>query len=127
MDKFFQNIAVQWAGRRALEVGGLVGTLFVFYTNLPPLTQAALGKVFTNEWQDITLGSLVPVAAAAWGYIWSFRSTVKPHIVTDDGQKVASKDLPKNKRVYVDEAAKVAAEKKKAERKPNLLDKLFGR
>lgn len=123
----FQNIAVQWAGRRALEVGGLIGTLFVFYQNLPPATQAAIGKVFTNEWQDITLGSLVPIVAAAWGYVWSFRSTVKDQIVSDGKKIDTKKDLPRNKKVLVDEIANVAVEKKAAERKPNIFDKLFGK
>lgn len=122
MDKFLQNVAVQWAGRRALEVGGLLGTLFVFYQNLPPSTQAAIGKVFTNEWQDITLGSLVPIVAATWGYIWSFRSTVKPHVVTEDGKQVASKKLSGPTKAKVEtEAQRVAADQ------PSILGGLFGK
>ncbi len=126
MDKFFQNIAVQWAGRRALEVGGLLGTLFVFYQNLPPSTQAALGKVFTNEWGDITLGSLVPIGAALWGYVWSFRSTTKPHVVTESGKQVASKNLSDPTVAKMEKEAKRVVEDRPSIL-GGLLGKLFGK
>ena len=41
--------------------------------------------------------------------------------------KIATKELPKAKKTLVEEMANVADEKKKAARKPGLLDKLFGR
>lgn len=122
MDKFFQNVAVHWAGRRAMEIGGLVGTLFVFYQNLPPATQAAISKVFTNEWGDITLGSLAPIALALWGYIWSFRSTVQPQVVTSDGKKVATKKLSGTTVAKVEKEAATVAK-----HEPTIFDKLFGR
>lgn len=122
MDKFFQNIAVQWAGRRALEIGGLIGVAFTFYTNLPPITQASIAKVFTNEWGDITLGSLAPIGVLLWGYIWSFRSTVQPHIVTEGGKQVATKKLSdQTVKKAETEAKRVVADQ------PSIFERMFGK
>lgn len=123
MDKFLSNIAVQWFGRRALEVGGLVGFLFTFYQTLPPATQASIGKVFTNEWGDITLGSLAPIAVALWGYVWSFRSTVAPHVVTEAGKQVATKKLSGPTKAKVEKEAATVIQ-----HQPSIFDhRWFGR
>lgn len=83
-----QNVIVGWLVRRGLELGGLIGTLAMVYQSLPPATQAAIGRAVQGDWQDITLGALFPLIVAIWGYVWSFRATVQPQVVTADAQKI---------------------------------------
>lgn len=127
----FSQAALGWLGRRALDWGGWLGTFVVaalgFYNNLTPQQQESVGRILSGNWQEITLGSLVPFAVLVWSQVMSFRATTRPQIVTDDGVKIATKELPKAKKTLVEEMANVADEKKKAARKPGLLDKLFGR
>jgi hypothetical protein len=121
MDKFLQNIAVQWAGRRAMEVGGILGTLFMLYQGLPEDQKGAINQLFT-DWQEVKLGALVPLAVALWGYAWSWRSTVKPHVVTEDGKQVSSKKLSgPTKQKVENEAKRVVADQ------PSILGGLFGK
>jgi hypothetical protein len=128
---FFSQAALGWLGRRALDWGGWLGTVALagigFYNQLSPSQQAVIGQVISGNWQDITLGALAPFAVLVFSQVLSFRATTKPQIVTDEGVKVSTDDLPRNKKVLTEEIANVAAEKKKAARKPGLLDKLFGK
>lgn len=115
----FTGLIGQWLLRRAMEIGGLVGALLMLYQGLPPSTQTAIGKALTGDWQDIPLGTLVPLAVAVWGYVWSFRSTTKPQVVIDNKQ-VPIKELPAGKKTVVVESARTAIEKK-----PTLFERLF--
>ena len=131
LKNFTTQAALGWLSRRALDWGGWLGTFVVavitFYNSLPPAQQETVGRIFSGSWQEITLGSLIPFAVLVWSQVLSFKATVRPQIVTQDGEKIATKELPANKRVFVDEAAKVAVDKKKATKKPGLLDRLFGK
>lgn len=92
MGSFFASVAVQWFLRRILDWGGWLGGFLLFvintYNSLPPPLQAAVVTVIEGHWQDITLGSLIPLGALVWSQIQSFRATVRPQIVTRDGQQV---------------------------------------
>ena len=122
MDRIFNNVVLQWVLRRGMELGGIAGALVAFYSSLPPQSQAAIGQLFTRDWQNVTLGALAPIALAVWGYVWSFRATVKPHVVTTDKVQVSTKRLPPAKATLVDEYARNAAK-----HQPNPLQKLFGK
>lgn len=128
----FSPTALGWWGRRLADWGGWLGTtlsaVIGLYVALPEATREDINQVLQGRWQDITLGSLVGFVVLIWSQVMSFRATTKPQIVTDEGVKVdTSKQLPTPKKVLVDEMANAADAKKKAARKPNLLDKLFGR
>ena len=86
------SVALGWLGRRVLDWGGWLGTFLLtligIYNGLPPAAQQAIGAVIKGEWQSLTLGSLVPIAALVWSQIASFRATVKPQVVTDEGKRV---------------------------------------
>jgi hypothetical protein len=126
-DQFFKNAAIGWVGRRAVEVGGLVTLLVNLYNSLPPAHQETIVEVLTGKGGGLTVGAVFGLALWLWSQFMSFRATTKDQMVAD-GKKVDSKkDLPKNKQVLVEEMVNVAVEKKKAERKPGLLDKLFGK
>jgi hypothetical protein len=116
------NVVLGWFVRRGLELGGLLGALWVFYTNLPPASQDAIQQLFTGGWEQVTLGALFPILAALWGYVWSFRSTVKPQVVVD-GRQVPIKSLPQGRQTLVEETARTVAGK----RGKTLFDLLRGR
>ncbi len=121
----FKNVVLGWLGRRALEVGGLVGMLWSAYTVLPPARQEIINRIFTGEWQDITLGALVPFLGYVISQVLSFRATVKPQVVTEDGTKTKLPDLDPSTRtkIKVDIANKKAVEPPKPSFSfPNPLD-----
>ena len=127
----FSPTALGWWRRRLADWGGWLGTtlsaVIGLYVALPERTREEINLALQGNWQDITLGSLVGLIVLIWSQVMSFRATVKPAIVTDDGLKVATDKLPRNKKVLAEEAARVAADKAKAARKPNIFDRLFGR
>lgn len=89
------NVAVQWLIRRIPDWGGWIGTvgggLLLFYNSLTPQQQNMINGLLQGNWQDITLGSLVPFAILVYSQIISFRATTKPETVTQtpDGTTVA--------------------------------------
>lgn len=91
------SVAIGWFSRRVLDWGGWLGTFLLsligIYNSLPPGAQEAIQAVLSGRWQDITLGAIIPLAALVWSQIASFRSTVKPQVVTNDGQRVETDKL----------------------------------
>lgn len=75
------NVILGWVGRRILEVGGILWGLFEIVSRLPPEVQAVIGAFLSDNWENVTLGALVPAVIALAGYVFSFRSTVKDHVV----------------------------------------------
>lgn len=82
----------------------------------------ANGKFDAGQWETIS-GAVLVILPALLGMM----ETAKPKVVTVEAGVVPLKELPSAKKTYVEEAANVAVDKKKAARKPNLLDRLFGR
>lgn len=116
----FTGVIGAWLLRRGMELGGLIGTLVVFYTNLPPGTQGAIGRALTGKWQDVTIGAIAPIALALWGYIWSLRATTKDQVVSN-GKKIAMKELPSGTQTVIKEKVVTAVEKR-----PTLAERLGG-
>ncbi len=112
----FTGVALGWLGRRILDWGGWLGTFMLtiigLYNGLPPVAQQAVQAVVTGHWQDITLGSLIPLAMLVWSQISSFRATVRPQIVTSDGQKVELDKLQPTVQANV-EATAIAAPRRR--------------
>ena len=102
----FQNVVWGWLGRRAVEIGGLVGLVWSAYAALAPGQQDLVNRIVTGKWQDITLGALVPFLIYAGSQVLSFRATVKPQVVTPDGAKTDFKKLPPTTRAKVQIDAK---------------------
>lgn len=110
MASFFSSVLVGWLLRRVLEVGGLVGTGLTVWNNLDPELQGVVLSLLSRNWENITLGSLIPVALSVWGYVWSFVSTRRDQ-VTVDGRQVPIKEL--SQPVLVEEVARTAIRKRK--------------
>lgn len=116
------GVVAGWLGRRALELGGLLGTISAAFLALPPGQQEAIIQVLTGNWQNVTLGATVYLVSQ----VLSFRATVKDQVVVDGERVDPRKDLPSTTRVFVEEAAITAVQQKKR-RQPGLLERLFGR
>jgi hypothetical protein len=122
-----KSVVLGWLGRRVLDWGGWLGTFLLgligLYNALPPGAQASIGSALQGNWQDITLGSVIPLAALVFSQVMSFRATVKPQVVTDKGEKVAMKELPKATQAEVKQ--KIETEVK--QKRPTFLDTIFKR
>jgi hypothetical protein len=104
-----QNVILGWLGRRALEVGGLAGTVLAAYMALQPNQQDIVNRILTGRWQDITLGAFIPFLIYIGSQVLSFRATVKPQVVTNDGKKIDMKKLPPQTRAEVNIGARQVA------------------
>lgn len=115
MGSFFASVAVQWFLRRILDWGGWLGGFLLFvintYNALPPQLQAAIVKVVEGNWQEITLGSLIPLGALIWSQITSFRATVRPQVVID-GQQLPIDKMPSREASGVTELSRTAIQKR---------------
>ena len=82
----------------------------------------ANGKLDAGQWETIS-GAVLVIVPRLLGVM----ATAQPKMVTKEAGVVPLKVLPKAKKTMVEEVANVAVKTKKAERKPGLLDRLFGR
>lgn len=124
MGSFFASVAVQWFLRRILDWGGWLAGFLLFvintYNALPPPLQAAIVTVVEGRWQEITLGSLVPLLALVWSQVVSFRATVRPQVVID-GQQLPIEKMPSREASGVTELSRTALGK----RGETLIEKLL--
>lgn len=97
----FKNVVLGWLGRRALEVGGLVGAAFSAYLALGEPQKDVVNRIVSGDWQNITLGAIVPFLVYIGSQVLSFRATVQPQVVTADGIKVKENDLDPSTRAKV--------------------------
>jgi len=113
---FLNNVAVQWGIRRIFDysgwIGTLVGGLALFYAGLTPSQQALISGLLAGNWQDITLGSLVPFLVLVYSQIISFRATVKPQAVVEENGKLVTNTLSTAKETEVKETVKNVSSKK---------------
>jgi hypothetical protein len=86
------NIILGWLWRRAQELGGLGGTLAFLYLSLAPEGKDAINQIFAGGWQNVSLGAVATIALYLWSQWKSWRSTVRPQVVTADAQQII---LPK--------------------------------
>jgi len=116
MASFFSSVALQWFLRRILDWGGWIGGFLMVvintYNALPPAAQVAVATIIEGRWQEITLGSIIPLGALVWSQIASFRATVKPQVVMG-GQQLEMDKVPSRERTIIEEVASTALDKRK--------------
>jgi len=124
MTAFLSSAAFGWFLRRILDWGGWVGGFLLAvintYNAMPPPLQAAIVTVVEGRWQEITLGSLIPLGALIWSQIQSFRATVRPQVVID-GQQLPIEKMPTREASGVTELSRTALGK----RGETLIEKLL--
>jgi hypothetical protein len=110
------NVAAQWAVRRVFDYGGWIGTfaggLFLFYNGLTPSQQGLINGLLQGNWQDITLGSLLPFMVLVYSQIISYRATVKPQaVVEENGNLVTNTLAPKKEKEVAEVVTNVSSRK----------------
>lgn len=110
------NVAIQWLLRRIPDWGGWIGSiaggLWLLYAGLTPAQQNMINGLLAGNWQDITLGSLVPFLVLIYSQIISFRATVKPQAIVEEGGKLVTNTLAPAKEREVKEAVKHVSSRK---------------
>lgn len=84
----------------------------MFYNGLTPSQQSLINGLLQGNWQDITLGSLVPFLVLIYSQIVSFRATVKPQAVVEENGKLVTNPLSPAKETEVKETVKNVSSRK---------------
>ncbi len=126
MGGLFTKVALGWLGRRIPDWGGWLGgilfALLQFWNGLGPEGQEFVMVVLQGNWKSITLGALTGLVPLVISQIASFRTTVKPQVVTPEGTRASLDDMTVGDKIGTVVAARQAVRKKK----PSLLDRLTG-
>lgn len=129
----FKTALAGWLWRRLWDWGGStaswVGGLLAAWSLLPRATQDTIGSILQGHWDDVSISAAWGLGIWAISQVFSLRATVKPQVVTEDGNKAELKALPSTTRAVVNAQAETAVLAKKAQQ-PNLIDRLrsvFGR
>lgn len=93
-----------------MELGGILGAAATWYFTLPEAPRQTIGQLLSKDWGSVQLAALVPLALAIAGYLWSWVSTVVPHVVSG-GQHIELQTLPSATKRNVEAAASVAKKK----------------
>lgn len=116
MGSFFASVAVQWWLRRIWDWGGVFGGFLSFllgvFSLMPHDMQQILISLLQGNWQDLTVKSAIGFFVWAFTQWRSYRATVKPQIVTEDGRQADLGDLPRGNVNVVQEFATTAIEKR---------------
>jgi len=112
MGSFFASVAVQWWLRRIWDWGGMIAGwlagLFTLYGLMPGDVQHTALAVLQGKWTEVSLasaGGFIVWAITQWR---SYRATVKPQIVTEDGRQADLRELPPGNANAVQEIAETA-------------------
>lgn len=128
MQAFAQLAIFGWLWRRVQELAAWGTGLVPLYLALPKSYQDLLLGILSGKGGGYSISVYLGFAYYLFTQWQSLKATTRPQIVTADGTKVKTdKDLTSAKQVLVEEVATQAAEKKAANRVPNILDRLFGR
>ena len=83
-----QNVVLGWLWRRAQELAGLAFTLVPIYLAMPPSMQQDVQAIFTGQGGGLTISAALGILWYLWTQWQSYRATVRPQVVTADGQKI---------------------------------------
>lgn len=85
----FQNIILAWLWRRVQEVGGWAAVILPIYLAMPDAQKAVIGKILTGQGGSLSISAAIGLAVYLFSQWQSYRSTVKPQVVTADAQQIA--------------------------------------
>lgn len=89
LTSIIQSAAAGWIGRRVQELGSLAAMLVPVYLAMPPDMKDSVHAIFTGQGGGLTISAAIGLGWYLWTQFQSFRATVKPQVVTGDGQKIA--------------------------------------
>lgn len=85
----FQNIILAWLWRRLQEVGGWAAVIVPIYLAMPEAQKAVIGKILTGQGGGLSISAAIGLAVYLFSQWQSYRSTVKPQVVTADAKQIA--------------------------------------
>lgn len=88
MGSILTSVALGWLGRRFKELGSIATVLFSLYSILPPEHQQLVWAVLTGRGGMQSIGAYAGLLWYLWTQRDSFIATVRPQVVTRDGQKI---------------------------------------
>ena len=113
---FLSSVGVQWWIRRIPDWSGWIGTfaggLGLFYVGLTPSQQNMINGLLAGNWQDITLGSIVPFAVLVYSQIISRKASVRPQAIVEEDGKLVTNTLAPAKEKEVKEAVQHVSSRK---------------
>jgi hypothetical protein len=83
-----QNVVMGWLWRRVQEIASLAGVFIPIYLAMPPSMQQDVQAIFTGKGGGLTISAAVGIVWYLWTQWQSYRATVRPQVVTTDGQKI---------------------------------------
>lgn len=83
-----QNVVMGWLWRRVQEVASLAGVFVPIYLAMPPAMQEDVRAIFTGQGGGLTVSAVIGIVWYLWTQWQSYRATVRPQVVTTDGQKI---------------------------------------
>ena len=83
-----QSAILGWLWRRAQELASFAGIFVPIYLAMTPSMQATVQAIFTGQGGGLTLSAYIGLGYYLWTQWQSLRATVRPQVVTQDGQKV---------------------------------------
>ena len=83
------NVITGWLWRRVQELGALATVLIPIYLAMPQSMKDDVHAIFSGQGGGVTISAAIGLAWYVWTQIQSYRATVKPQVVTSDGQKIA--------------------------------------
>lgn len=82
-----QNVILGWLWRRAQEIAAWAFALVPIYMAMPPAMQKDVQAIFTGQGGGLTISAAFGILWYLWTQWQSYRATVRPQIVTTEGQK----------------------------------------
>ena len=99
-----QSVAIQWLLRRIPEVFGIIGGIVTFASAAPPEVQAVAMAVLTGQGGGLSVMAYISVISWVYAQITSYRATVKPQAIVEDGGRLVSNPLTPSKAAEVKHA-----------------------
>lgn len=83
-----QNAILGWLWRRAQELASWALALVPIYLAMPPAMQKDVQAIFMGQGGGLTVSAVIGIVWYLWTQWQSYRATVRPQVVTTEGQKV---------------------------------------
>lgn len=82
------NVIVGWIARRVLEVGGWFAAVIPLFMAMPPEHQAVILAILSGQGGGLSVAAVIGFVVYLWSQIMSWRSTVRPQVVTSDNKRL---------------------------------------
>lgn len=82
------NVILGWISRRVLEVGGWLAAVIPLFMAMPPENQAVIIAILSGQGGALSISAVIGFAIYLWSQIMSWRSTVRPQVVTSSKKRI---------------------------------------